>query len=245
MKKYVMVSLVSVFAALMAKNALADTATQGQVLDHVPSGVYVEGTLGYSSTGAGFDNEYAYQPAHNAGTEQFITDLSNGGLGYNVSLGYQFMNNIGLEIGATQYASRSGNVDMYHKIGKEQPHGHSNVGSVDVDNSRMYDVAGRFSYPLSENADVFAKVGLAYLTRDVSYAEDTTPISNLSGESRDHGLGMLYGAGFEYNFTQHVAWTTSAVAATPFSFFSGDAHTIADTTTPSMFLLSTGVKYTF
>jgi opacity protein-like surface antigen len=246
MKQSIMCYVVSAFMATVSAAAMADVPEK-KVLDHVPAGVYVEGTLGYSYTGAGFSNQASYDPHGYAGTQMFsTTDLSNGGLGYNVSIGYQFLNNIGIEVGATQYASKSGTVDMGYKPSHDSYQTRSNVGSVEINNSRMYDVAGRFSMPVGESSDVFAKVGLAYLTRDVSYSENDYPVSDLAGESSDHGLGVLYGVGFDYNFTEHTAWTTSAVAATPFSYFGDHSdHPVNDPTTPNMFLVSTGLKYTF
>lgn len=229
--------VVSGVMLVVAQAALADVPEKAsKVLEHVPSGVYVEGTLGYSSTGAGFANEYQYNET-NASPRTFKTNLSNGGLGYNVSLGYQFMNNIGIELGATSYASREGSIDMGH-----YDHVHSNIGSVETTDAHMYDLAGRFSLPIDEKFDVFAKLGLAYLEREGSFTESATQHAD---SFSDHGLGILYGVGFDYNFTQHLAWTTQATAATPFSYFGSQGHTIEDTTVPSMFLVSTGVKYTF
>lgn len=253
MKKIIICSMVATLA-MASQVAKADEAAPPTtsskkletVMDHVPSGVYVEGDLGYSIAGAGFYRTYDTTGPGYAAPQEYSTNLSNGGLGYNVNLGYQFTNNIGIEVGATKYASRSGSVDMTHQNDRNPQHIHSDVGSVESSNAHMFDVAGRFALPVTAKFDVFGKLGLAYLSRDLAYQENTMPISAVSSDSTDHGLGVLYGVGMEYNFTQHVAWTAEATGASPFSSLGGSGHnTIDDSGTPSMFLVSTGLKYTF
>ncbi|MCD6055712.1 MAG: outer membrane protein [Gammaproteobacteria bacterium] len=176
----------------------------------VPTGVYIEGTVGYSHiAGAGLPID---TPSR--------VSISNGGLGYSADLGYQFGQLFGLEVGAASFAPQKATA-----AGQ----------TFTADRSYIYDLAGKFTFPIKDKFDIFAKAGPAFMTRGAS--TDSEELGNYN----EYGLGVAYGVGADYNFTQHVALTAQATGATPLIHLSSD---FSNPNMPSMFLVSTGLKFT-
>jgi opacity protein-like surface antigen len=199
-------TLLSCLSLIFAGASYAATESDSTV----PTGVYIEGTLGYSHiAGAGLPVD----------TPDALS-ISNGGLGYSANLGYQFGQLFGLEVGATSYAPQK------VKVAGQ---------TFKADRSYMYDLAGKFSFPINDKFDVFAKAGPAFMTRGAS--SDIEDVGNYN----EYGIGVAYGLGVDYNFSQHVALTTQATGATPLIHVSPD---VSNPNMPSMFLVSTGLKFT-
>lgn len=225
--------------ALLVTSQTSRADSTVDVLPNVPEGVYIEATGGYSYVGGGVPTTWRA----NNDVAVINSTLAGEGLGYNINLGYEFTNNIGVEVGLSSYAPQSGSIDATDLFRANHRGDNYEIATLKTNNAHMYDVAGRFSLPFNEKTDVFAKFGASYMSRSGDVISEDVLVESQSFS--DQGFGVLYGIGFDYNFTKHAAWTTQATGATPFSFFGNESQTGKDVELPSMFLISTGIKYTF
>ncbi|MCD6055748.1 MAG: hypothetical protein K0R12_710 [Gammaproteobacteria bacterium] len=212
-------------------SAGASYAADDTTSNTVPTGPYVEANVGYSHVDSGFPDEASHQYGHIGG---YAADtVKKGGIGYNLNAGYQFNQQLGLEAGITSYAPQD--VEMKEFIGHGGG-GSTTLAEASTNRAYMYDVAGKLTFPLSNKFDVFAKAGPAMMSRSLSYTSNSASV-----DYKERAVGVAYGVGMDYNFTQHIALTAQANGASPIFQSSSES----EPNMPSVFLISTGLKYTF
>jgi hypothetical protein len=143
--------------------------------------------------GGYFELNLGESRAHN---KTYLGSLDNIGYGYSINGGYMFNRNVALEAGYTRYRD----VTIENAIGDK------------VANDRLYSIhlAGKATFPIDYDINLFAKLGIARATSTVSI-EDAASASAL-GQTATRGsdLNLYFGIGADRlitnNFFVNIQW---------------------------------------
>lgn len=187
---------VSILAAMTANAAVPDVTTNVGT-----SGIYVTGQIGYADTGSDLLVHYYNLPDK---------QLLNNGLAGRVALGYQFNQNFAVEAGYLHLGS--GKVDF------EDPTV-NNVNTHDTISEkikqRAVDLVGKGIIPISSNANVYAKFGVAYISTDIKGTETINGNPPQNHDLNDyyniakHNWATEAAVGVSYNITPNLSVDTS------------------------------------
>lgn len=212
MKKTLVASLVAVSLGVASVAAAADFsgfAGKG-------SGFYVGGNLGYAHAD--------WRAANLATTAIPVDTVSNkSGLTYGLDVGYMFNANVGMEVA----------YDMYRK--NDLKAAGSKVGQVKSQNYPS--VLSVLNIPVSNQWNVFAKLGATYLSPSVDYTGDSDIKLKVWAPT------MALGAG--YNLTQNLNLNTQFKYISKVSNVAQVAGDPDATLTPNYTALTVGVNYKF
>lgn len=145
------------FKKVLSTTVLSVSVLAAMTANAATPGVYVTGQLGYANTHMGSKTNF-HDHYLDLGKNK---NLSNNGLAGRVALGYQFNQNFAVEVGYLQLNDKK--VDMtQHLFDKMQGNASLNL------QQHAIDLVGKGIIPVSQNFNVYGKLGLAYLTTDVN-----------------------------------------------------------------------------
>ena len=159
----------------------------------LPVGLYVSGQAGYADT-----HMKSRLSSPNG------INLANDGLSGRIALGYKITPNFGLEVGYLQL-----------------PEGKSNFSqNTQYNKQHAIDVAAKGMLPITQNVNIYGKLGVAYLTTELK--KDTTdtgiPIStdlNQAEGIAKHKWAPEVAIGMGYDITPNVTVDTSLTHIQP------------------------------
>jgi OOP family OmpA-OmpF porin len=159
-------------------------------------GVYVTGQLGYANTHMksktqSFDNPDV-GPVGPVGS-----NLNNNGLAGRVAIGYQFNQNLAFELGYLQLKN-----GKYKQVAYPFP-----IGTEKLKQNAI-DLAAKGILPLSDKFNAYGKLGVAYLTSDITF-NGKDGIENKDYGIAKHKLAPEAAVGVSYDITPNVSVDTS------------------------------------
>lgn len=206
-------------------------------------GVYVTGQLGYAQTHMKHKTDLDAISKNLPAGESFIVkdsndkNLANNGLAGRLAIGYQFNQNFAVELGYLRLGSKK--IDLKSaKMGNP---------AIDLKDSSMtfaqnaLDLAAKGIVPISNNFNVYGKLGVAYLTSNVSIDGKDSKDQKVSYNINDAaGLKKRQWApevavGVSYDITPNVAIDTSWT----------HIHTIGKNRAGNVNFASVGLSYNF
>jgi len=149
------------------------------------SGFFIGGSIGYSTLDV--DDGDLVRELAAAGITATV-NVDDEDMGWKIFGGYNINQYFGVEMGYADLGETS--IDMNITA----PVVGSGSGDVSVDG---FAIAGVGSYPISDQVDVYAKIGAYFWNADLS-------IGGLSGNVDDDGTEVLFGLGAKYQFTEQV-----------------------------------------
>lgn len=145
------------FKKILSTTVLSVSALAAMTANAAVPGVYVTGQLGYANTHMGSKTNLHDQDLD----EGMKTDkLSNNGLAGRVALGYQFNQNFAVEVGYLQLNSKKLDVTQHFF---DEMEGNASINL----NQHAIDLVGKGILPVTQNINVYGKLGVAYLTTDL------------------------------------------------------------------------------
>lgn len=153
----------------------------------IPANLYVSGQVGYADTN--LKSRLKYDGL----------SLANNGLAGRIAIGYKLANNVALELGYLQLPSATTS--------------HSDTQLTTKQNA--IDVAAKGMLPITNNVNIYGKLGAAYLTTllDKKYtSEQGIPITNNQNSTigiAKHQWAPEVAIGMGYNITQNATVDTS------------------------------------
>lgn len=194
----------------MFKKVLSTTVLTVSVLGAMAAnaaapGVYVTGQLGYADTHMGVKTDITKHAPN-------IKDknLSNNGLAGRVALGYQFNQNFAVEAGYLQLSGSKADLGAY-----QLPHSDLVVQSTLKLQQNAIDLVGKGIIPISNNVNVYGKLGVAYITTDIKGTAQTPGIPTINVDLNDvakitrHKWAPEAAVGVSYDITPNVSVDTS------------------------------------
>jgi opacity protein-like surface antigen len=159
----------------------------------LPVGLYVSGQAGYA------DTHMKSRLSSPTGI-----NLANDGLSGRIALGYKITPNFGLEVGYLQLSEGKSNFPQNTQYNKQH----------------AIDVAAKGMLPITQNVNIYGKLGVAYLTTELK--EDATdkgiPIStdlNQAEGIAKHKWAPEVAVGMGYDITPNVTVDTSLTHIQP------------------------------
>ncbi len=187
LKKIIAVSVFGVSAlAMMTANATTN-------------GVYITGQAGYAETH--MKNKIFLMPVL-PGSKP----MPNGGIAGRLAIGYQFNPNLAVELGYLELSklkTTSPNITVHGEWYAP--------GSITL-NQNAIDVAAKGILPINDKFNVYGKLGVAYLSSDLTYLNEHT--GNTNNDNHDFGIAEHQwapeaGIGASFNITNNVFVDTS------------------------------------
>jgi hypothetical protein len=154
------------------------------------TGIFFGGGGGYSAL-EGSDNDLVTELASIGITSTATVDDDD--VGWKVFLGYNFTEHFGLEAAYVDL----GDVDFDIAISAPIPA--TSTAKVEVDGFTIFGIA---RYPLSEQIELFAKVGGLLWDSDGEVAVITGAATSVV-DIDDDGFDISFGLGMKYEFTEH------------------------------------------
>jgi OmpA-OmpF porin, OOP family len=188
----------------MFKKVLSTTVLAVSVLGVMSAnaaapGVYVTGQLGYADTHMG---------------SKLSKDLSNNGLAGRVALGYQFNQNFAVEAGYLQLSeSKVSRAIQIPKVGLTQ-------AALKLQQN-VIDIVGKGIIPLSNNVNVYGKLGVAYINTNFKGTAQTPGLPTVTVDFNDtaniakHKWAPEAAVGVSYDITPNVSLDTSLTHIQP------------------------------
>jgi OmpA-OmpF porin, OOP family len=189
------------FKKILNTSVLGVSVLGAMAANAAAPGVYVTGQVGYANTQMGNKTDTA-NLLHNKDKAE-ANNLSNNGLAGRLALGYQFNQNFAVEVGYLQLGQRKVNV----RVSPEQ-------SSLKLRQNAL-DLVGKGIIPVSNNIDVYGKLGVAYLTSDI---KETVKVGGQSTTTYDlndvarvnkHQWAPEAAIGVTYDITPNVSVDTS------------------------------------
>lgn len=209
-------------------------------------GVYVTGQLGYAQTH--MKNKTDISALENKQFPDASIDvdgknnLGNNGLAGRLAIGYQFNQNLAVEMGYLQLQQgKSGKITVSDK---NDPQNILAQGHITL-NQAAIDIAAKGIVPLANNFNLYGKVGVAYLntTIDLKGKIKPTDQSEINGKVNLNDLANIkksqwapeVAIGVSYDLTQNVSIDTSWT----------HIHTIGKNRAGNVDFFAAGVSYNF
>ncbi|MCH9636394.1 outer membrane beta-barrel protein [Rickettsiella endosymbiont of Litargus connexus] len=189
------------FKKILNTSVLGVSVLGAMAANAAAPGVYVTGQVGYANTQMGNKTDTA-NLLHNKDKAE-ANNLSNNGLAGRLALGYQFNQNFAVEVGYLQLGQRKVNV----LVSPEQ-------SSLKLRQNAL-DLVGKSIIPISNNIDVYGKLGVAYLTSDIKETvkegghSTTTYDLNDVARVNKHQWAPEAAIGVTYDITPNVSVDTS------------------------------------
>jgi OOP family OmpA-OmpF porin len=175
-----MLKKIVVTSLLTASTLAAMTANAA-----LPAGLYVSGQAGYADT-----HMKSRLPSSNA------VNLANDGLAGRLAIGYKITPNFALELGYLQLSEGKSN-DV-------------NTNTTSYNKQHAIDVAAKGILPLTNNVNLYGKLGVAYLTTNLQQTNgNTTTDLNASEGIAQHKWAPEFAVGMGYDITPNVTVDTS------------------------------------
>ena len=179
-------------------------------------GVYVSGQLGYANTHMGnkinIANDIKLFPISNMS----VNRISDNGIAGRLALGYQFNQNVAVEMGYMQL--RGNKVNATYRIGADE-HNKGILENANLTlNQNAIDLAVKGILPVASNLNVYGKLGVAYLTTTATAKsslvgpDGTRFTPQLTFDLPDvakHKLAPEAAIGVSYDITPNVSVDTS------------------------------------
>lgn len=180
LKKIITVSVLGVSAlGMMAANATTP-------------GLYITGQAGYADTH--MKNKISLEPVPG------LKRMPNGGLAGRVGIGYQFNQNLAVELGYLQLS----------KLKTTTPGGEGFAAGTETLKQNAIDVAAKGILPITDKFNVYGKLGVAYLTSTItSHFEGVKANQNEFFGIAKHKWAPEAGLGITYNVTNNMFVDTS------------------------------------
>ncbi|MCH9755523.1 MAG: outer membrane beta-barrel protein [Candidatus Rickettsiella isopodorum] len=189
------------FKKILNTSVLGVSVLGAMAANAAAPGVYVTGQVGYANTQMGNKTDTA-NLLHNKDKAE-ANNLSNNGLAGRLALGYQFNQNFAVEVGYLQLGQRKVNV----LVSPEQ-------SSLKLRQNAL-DLVGKGIIPVSNNIDVYGKLGVAYLTSDIKetvkeggHSTTTYDLNDVAGVNK-HQWAPEAAIGVTYDITPNVSVDTS------------------------------------
>ncbi len=146
------------FKKILSTTVLSVSALAVMTANAAAPGIYVTGQLGYANTHMGSKTNLH---THDLDEGSKTKPLSNNGLAGRVALGYQFNQNFAVEVGYLQLNNKKLDVTQ-HLFNNMEGNASLNL------QQHAIDLVGKGIVPLTQNINVYGKLGLAYLTSDIN-----------------------------------------------------------------------------
>ncbi|MES2141972.1 MAG: outer membrane beta-barrel protein [Pseudomonadota bacterium] len=188
------------FKKILTTTVLGVSALGVMAANAAAPGVYVTGQLGYANTHMKGKTE-AYNTPNRPGPAG--TNLNNNGLAGRLAVGYQFNQNLALELGYLQL-----------KNGKYFEEAYAFPTGTEKLKQNAIDIAAKGILPLSDRFNIYGKLGIAYLTSNITF-KDVDSDSKASGNNNQiyniakHKWAPEAAVGVSYDITQNVSVDTS------------------------------------
>lgn len=162
------------FKKVLSTTVLGVSVVAAMTANAAAPGIYVTGQLGYANTHMGSKTNF-HDDTLDLGK---VKNLSNNGLAGRVALGYQFNPNFAVEVGYLQLNDKKadGKQNLHHGLPEE--------ASFNLQQHAI-DLVGKGIIPVSQNLNVYGKLGLAYLTSDV-YSKSNDEGVNVNVNLNEH-----------------------------------------------------------
>ncbi|MGC1853991.1 MAG: outer membrane beta-barrel protein [Candidatus Aquirickettsiella sp.] len=155
----------------------------------LPAGLYVNGQIGYADTGV-------KSQVRNNGS-----NFANNGLAGRIAIGYKIIPNFAFELGYLQLSSAK-----------------FNIGSSSFSNKQnAIDVTAKGMLPITNNVNLYGKLGVAYLTTQLeakSPRGTTIDLNSVQGIAK-HQWAPEVAIGMGYDITPNVTVDTSLTHIQP------------------------------
>lgn len=186
-KKVITTAVLGVSAlSMMAANAAAP-------------GPYITGQLGYADTHMSGRTEFGDKINGLSITEQSSNNLSNNGLAGRLAVGYQFNQNLAVELGYLQLRSKKTDLIL------QKDEDTSITAAAAKLSQNAIDLAAKGILPLASNLNAYGKLGVAYVS--------TTGKVNVAGKDSVSGTERKWApeaaVGVSYDITPNMSLDTS------------------------------------
>lgn len=192
------------FKKILSTTVLSVSALAAMTANAAAPGVYVSGQLGYANTHMGSKTNLH---GHDLDEGVKTDTLSNNGLAGRVALGYQFNQNFAVEVGYLQLNSKK--LDVTQNLDKYAD-GHASLNL----HQHAIDLVGKGILPVTQNINVYGKLGVAYLTTnlDANLTEDKHDLTlnlNQYANVAKHKWAPEAAIGVSYDMTPNVSLDAS------------------------------------
>lgn len=202
----------------MFKKVLSTTVLSVSVLGAMAAnaaapGVYVTGQVGYANAHMGSKTKVSDVLGEYA---QYVDpavqnkNLSDNGLAGRIAIGYQFNQNFAVEAGYLQLGESKVNLGAVHL-----PNGQGvSEGTLKLQQNAI-DLVGKGIIPVSNNVNVYGKLGIAYVTTNVQVSLDTPGEPSINVDLNNnanvakHKWAPEAAIGVSYDITPNVSVDTS------------------------------------
>ena len=194
------------FKKVLSTTILAVSVCGVMTANAAAPGMYVTGQVGYADTHMG--SKLTNDLSNNSLASH--KDLSNNGLAGRVALGYQFNQNFAVEAGYLQLSESKVNlgavqIPTTHLVAQ---------GTLKLQQNAI-DLVGKGIIPLSNNVNVYGKLGVAYISTNFKGTAQTPGIPTITADLNDavnvakHKWAPEAAVGVSYDITPNVSLDTS------------------------------------
>lgn len=177
------------FKKVLSTTVLSVSVLAAMTANAAAPGVYVTGQVGYADTHMG---------------SKLTKDLSNNGLAGRAAIGYQFNQNFAVEAGYLQLSGSKINSNLKQD---------GIAANIKLQQNAI-DIAGKGILPLANNINVYGKLGVAYITTNLT-ANATVPGASIAVDLNDyakiakHKWAPEAAIGVSYDITPNVSLDAS------------------------------------
>lgn len=203
------------FKKVLSTTVLSVSVLAAMTANAAAPGVYVTGQVGYVNSHLGSKTILSdilptaiFNEIH---PDDENKNLSNNGLSGRIALGYQFNQNFAVEAGYLQMGESKVNLGALHDIVHA---GTVSSGSVKLQQNAI-DLVGKGIIPVSNNVNVYGKLGIAYVTTNVQVGLDTPGEPSINVDLNNnanvakHKWAPEAAIGVSYDITPNVSVDTS------------------------------------
>lgn len=179
------------FKKTLTTTVLGISAIGAMVANAAAPGIYVSGQIGYGNNNMKL---YSHDLLPN-------NDISKSSLAGRVAMGYQFNQNFALEAGYLQAAQKK--ITLVSGSLKNPI-----IGDVTLDQNAI-DFVAKGIYPVSSNLNLYAKLGVAYLTTDFGTDSGDQRFNPMIQDIAKRKWAPEAAVGISYDITPNVSLDTS------------------------------------
>jgi OmpA-OmpF porin, OOP family len=182
------------FKKIIASTLVTVSALSMAAAHAASDGIYVTGQLGYANTH--MKNKITFDP----GSVPAGFEIPNGGAASRFAIGYQFNQNLAMELGYLQLHNQTGTI----------PVGSGWLPGTEKLKEDAIDIAAKGILPITDKFNLYGKTGIAYLTSTI-----TSNFSGTTGNQNDffniakHKWAPEAALGVSYDITPNVSVDTS------------------------------------
>ncbi len=197
---------------IMAVSVLGVSALGMMAANATTNGIYVAGQLGYADTHLGnktglsdMFSPYGIKPS-DVNPSFRDKNLSNSGLAGRIALGYQFNQNFAVEAGYLQLGNGKINLGSQTLLPIAPSQVNLNL------HQNVFDLVGKGILPVGNNFNVYGKLGVAYVTTNISAKAQTPGLPTINANFNTiakHKWAPEVALGVSYDITPNVFIDTS------------------------------------